>query len=579
MKKFTAILVAIVLALFVVSCGGSSKDDDKTDTDTPDTENPDGDATDSGDEELDSCAIDSSFNQSNYESYYLLSGAGTIFSSDDQNAGGADLMKASLYDEAYPFVTFSGQTGGTSLLYGQVYEDGTEGLVVMSQYGELPQQAAGSYAIYYGVNVDTFLMQEDFDGLENGAIATSAPQLMMQDLLAATKANYTTGRLEILFYRTCTIGMNASEDGVNAAGRWQYCLGKDKTVGAGTNIKLGVDAALYTDLEGIEQAYEQQGYDRCSCYDFAKKANVECPEDFCDVIECEEGRECVATDKNRAGYMCKAACDAETENYNETKDTCECKEGYEKNKTTKKCEFVEKDACSDVKCETAGDVCVVDATADKGYKCEKKAECKAADNFVLNEKTNKCECKEGFMEEEGKCVKDPCYKNECKAEEVCLIDATVADKGYKCEKKAECKAEDNLVLNEKTNKCECKAGFEMKENKCEKKEEAPANPDKEACENAANGGTWENNTCNCGTGKTWNATDKACTAAAPATNPCEPNPCTGETPVCAPADNAAGYECTAAAPATNPCEPNPCTGETPVCAPADNADGYECTAE
>lgn len=499
MKKFTAILVAIVLALFVASCGGSDKkDEDKPDSgDSGDTDTTDSEA-DSGEED-DSCTIDSSFSKSDYSSYVLISGAGTIVANDN-NATAADLLKVSFYDENYTDLNFASPyliaVDFSEYGYGMGIDIESSATV----YQEVIEQA---YLLFYTVDAQAIIFQSDLDELESGEMGNFAPMINVGTQLGAYDSVAAT-----YFTKTCTIGMNASEDGVNATGRFQYCMNGE--IAAGQKIKLGIDAAVYNDPEGIEEGLAQQKQEVCSCRDCKVSGQmltgcqqVDCPEDFCDVVNCGENAVCTATDKNPAGYFCKAICDAESEVYDDASNTCKCAEGYEKDKKTKKC--VLKDACADVKCENTGDVCVVDATvADKGYRCEPKAECKAEDNEVLNDKTNKCDCKEGFEKDDNdKCVKDPCYKVTCEtAGDVCVADAK-EEKGYKCEKKAECKDADNEVLNEKTNTCDCKEGFERNANgKCEST--APVDPQKVLCEETE--GTWAEGACNCGAGKVFDTT-------------------------------------------------------------------------
>ena len=85
MKKFTAILAAMIIALFVVSCGGSSTNDPEPTNDNDDPTNPtnDTDPIEDPDEEQDEeptvdCKIDDAYASSKFDNYYTFKGATSI---------------------------------------------------------------------------------------------------------------------------------------------------------------------------------------------------------------------------------------------------------------------------------------------------------------------------------------------------------------------------------------------------------------------------------------------------------------------------------------------------------------------
>ena len=430
MKKFTAILVAIVLALFVVSCGSSSKDDNKdnNDTDTSDTDTTadTGDDTDTtadtgddADTEEGGCKLDNSILESDAERYFAYKGSGEIQDLEALNAGLARPVLAS---------------GVKTSLVGveDVEYEGVQqiSLFVLTELtGETEEGEKVSYpsvaalAIAYGEESSTQVIVAvpleyiDYMKQYETYVLDQAPIVQVVKF---------TDSSDDVYSKSCMMAGNKISGQV-ALGKMQVCYDKNESFALGEIFKLAVVAELSTQEEMVDNY-----------------TDVDSIEDLCSCVNSKE--------KTADGEYVEVDCDA----------------------------------------------------VDWEGKC--------GGNAMLDE-DGECVCNDGYViNEKGKCA-DPCKEAKCGEDEVCKADKT-AEKGYVCEKKevtpatdeAACVAEGGTWAD---NTCNCGADktWDATEKKC--KAAAPAT-DEAACTTA--GGTWAENTCNCGEGKTWNATAKTCDA-------------------------------------------------------------------
>ena len=175
------------------------------------------------------CKIDDSFETSNYESYVLINGYGTLQTSGEAET--ADMLKASFYDEAYPNVSFN---AGTYLMAAEL-NNGKKAIVTDSIYQGLVD--SNSAAIAYGVEAQVILTEDDLAEVESGEIADFGPAITY-----INEMTYVLGEdYKINMVKTCTVGMSAGS--TSTEGRFQYCM-DDDTIEAGKKIKLGIDAAV-----------------------------------------------------------------------------------------------------------------------------------------------------------------------------------------------------------------------------------------------------------------------------------------------------------------------------------------------
>ena len=308
MKKFTAILVAIVIALFVVSCGGSSsKDKDKPDTgdtgdttdttdttDTADTADT-ADSTDTTDTADTSdtgdtgtvCKIDESYESTDFDNYYTFKGAGVI---NDENANSVDyttMTKTSLYLEEQKDYNLK---QSQSYILNATLTNGMKSVVVIgmgygAQYANLQIQAIIPDQWFQAMDQLLEEYPDDFDR------APFAPMVNAASLDLHVKGQ------NIDWYKICTIAINTYaptqvSEGDMPEGSFQYCYGKEGTIDAGQTIKLGIDARLTAKFEDIQAAYNEgleegdEGYvktpaDLCTCISFANGngEEIECPTD------------------------------------------------------------------------------------------------------------------------------------------------------------------------------------------------------------------------------------------------------------------------------------------------------------
>jgi hypothetical protein len=269
MKKFLAVTVAIILALFVISCGDSKKDEPKTDgdivdsgdddptTDTGDTE-PDGDSGDSGST---ACKLDAAYATSDAEAYFAFKGMGEINSSNTQSPSWANMVTATLvgvegkdldYADSYSFFIPT-TIQGTSAIMLQAMGDPN-----MST-GRFTSVALAIVPIEY---ID-YMKENEIDYLDQ------APIVQVIDLA------YTA---DDAYGKQCILAANkVDESGQIALGKMQVCYDKNEEFAVGETFKLSMAAELTVgdDLVDFYSDVETAA-DLCTCFDMDSDETVDC---------------------------------------------------------------------------------------------------------------------------------------------------------------------------------------------------------------------------------------------------------------------------------------------------------------
>ena len=475
MKKFTAILAAMIIALFVVSCGGSSNDPEPTnDNDDPTNPTNDTDPIEDPDEEQDEeptvdCKIDDAYASSKFDNYYTFKGAGTI---NDENADDVEMTamtKTSLYlehnldynlkqSQSY-FLNATLTNGWKSIvLIGMGY--GGNGYPNVQIQAIVPDQ-------WMNV-VDTY--KDEYPEVFPDGKAPFAPMINVASIDLHVKGQ------QIDWYKMCTLAINTYaptevSEGDMPEGSFQYCYGKNGTIEPGQTIKFGIDARLTDKFEDIQAAYNvdeegnpleegDEGYlaspeELCTCISYASGSGkeIECPTDEEPAIECKE---------------------EEHKQLNEAKDACVCMTGYEEKEG--KCEEkAAEEGCTDPNAEKKDGECVCKEGFElKEGKCEAKAqtlECKEEEHKQLNEAKDACECMANFHVKGEACEADAVcdaeahkVQNEAKDGCVCAENFHAVDDN--CVADPVCNAEDNKELNEEHTACVCKANFHAVDDNC-----------------------------------------------------------------------------------------------------------------
>jgi hypothetical protein len=269
MKKFLAVTVAIILALFVISCGDSKKDEPKTDgdivdsgdddptTDTGDTE-PDGDSGDSGST---ACKLDAAYATSDAEAYFAFKGMGEINSRTVQQPSWANMVTATLvgvegkdldYADGYSFfMPYSNQ--------------GTNG-VMLQAMGD-PDMSSGRFtaaalAIVPMEYID-FMKENETDHLDQ------APIVQVIDIAISKDEAYG---------KQCILAANkVDESGQIALGKMQICYDKNEEFAVGETFKLSMAAELIVG-EALVDFYQdvETADDLCNCYNMDTEEDVDC---------------------------------------------------------------------------------------------------------------------------------------------------------------------------------------------------------------------------------------------------------------------------------------------------------------
>ena len=451
MKKFTAILVAIVLALFVVSCGDSEKEKEKEpDTDTNETDTvPDDDECEGDDcgnedpcepnpcEEGKTCKADAEAengytcaytklddsiieDESNSGPYFAFKGVGRINDAQTSSPDFASFVEVALkgidgkdldYATDYSFflpTTLQGQDSNGNKV--------DMPSVAVEALGD-PNMTTGRFTTiaFAAVPIDYIevMKENDIDRLP------TAPITQIIDIL------YTS---DDAYVRQCMLAVNKYGNvpelgGEAALGEMQVAYGDNKTFAVGETFKLAMRAELAVGQEIVDMYSDVDTLDDlCTCFDMNAAGD--------DTVDC-------STIPEFNGQEPEPECDAETEELKDGK--CECKEGFEKNEETKKCEKKEEtDPCKDVTCENEGEVCVADAEAENGYKCEVPSTPEPTDPCDPNPCEGEATCTPDTTVEAGyTCTPatpeptDPCDPNPCEGEATCTPDTTV-EAGYIC---------------------------------------------------------------------------------------------------------------------------------------------------
>ena len=456
--------MAMILALFVVSCGGGSKDkeNDQTDTDTEqaDTEQADTGSSDTGDtgssdtgaDTGDTAPADNSckltlLTSNEFDRYVSFKGAGKINADiNDANASEASLngvdVKDLDADFSYNVVLFgatevteydnstgkpTGKVPGLDLVvFGDPVVDSTgQGIKAMK-------------AIVAETETELFLSMKEYpDELEEMSGSKydypSPLQTQMLEIVYSDEKIKINGKDASKYAMQCIHGMNkfvATQGGYTARGTTRVCYDNNNTFAAGETLQVAMIAEFmngkevadwYNDVEAIE--------DLCFCFDNS--------------IEDDE----TTTDVNESAVDCATIA-----------------------------EFKELDPCN---------------PQFRPYPCSETAKCKKADNSL----GYVCEgdCPKHAELKEGTCV--------------CGDDYVMNEDSTRC--LLNCDAAAHKEVAENGYECVCMEGYELKDGACVEKGTAPAT-DEAACTTA--GGTWAESTCNCGEGKTWNATAKTCDA-------------------------------------------------------------------
>ena len=422
MKKFTLTLLAMIFALFVVSCGDGKKETPETpDTDDTDTV-PDDDADsecegdDCGDTG-DTCTLGNELYTINADRYFAFKGMGTI---NPANA----LQSQTSQSAASVKVAYDGIPGASFTYAGNYsfYEYGYSQMVqadaiTLNAVGDVTSASFIATLATVTVPLDylTYMQENEIFELDQAPITEVAVLKWSKDSR---------------FVQQCIYFGKVDATGQYFNGKMKVCHDKNKEFAQGETFKMSMvaeigsdedTAGMFSDIETVE--------DLCPCFD------LDLPEDDpnnqrvdCDTINWNGGAE-------------EPECDAETEELKDGK--CECKEGFEREEENGKCVAKEEEAdpCKDVTCENEGEVCVADAEAENGYKCEVPAPA------------------------------DPCDPNPCEDGETCAAADNAA--GYTCTPaapvnpdKAACEAEggtwaettcncaDGKMWNETEKKCE-----------------------------------------------------------------------------------------------------------------------------
>ncbi|MBR6245459.1 hypothetical protein IKR20_07805 [bacterium] len=270
MKKFLAVTVAIILALFVISCGDSKKEEPKTDDDVVDSGNtePDGDSGsieepdgDSGDSGSTACKLDAAYATSDAEAYFAFKGMGEINSRSAERPSFANMVTATLVGvegkdldlaDSYSFfmpTTFQNQNA-----------------IMLQAMGD-PNMDSGRFTAaalaVVPIELIDFMKENETDHLDQ------APIVQVIDIAISKDEAYG---------KQCILAANkADESGKIALGKMQICYDKNEEFAVGETFKLSMAAELtvgealvdfYQDVETVD--------DLCTCFDMDTDEEVDC---------------------------------------------------------------------------------------------------------------------------------------------------------------------------------------------------------------------------------------------------------------------------------------------------------------
>ena len=390
MKKFTAILVAIVLALFVVSCGGSSKDpeptteptdtdEEPTDTDVEPTDT-DEEPTDTDEEPTDTdteepkpetCKLGTDLYTIDADRYFAIKGAGTINASlDSQDASTASLVK----------VAYDGMEGANFQYATQLsfFDAGAsqimqmeEGVVRLTSYGDVDTT---TYHVLTIALVEVPLSYLDFMKENETFELEQAPITEVVTLKWSQDQNYV---------KQCMYIGKLNEGKEYFIGKTKVCYENNEEFAAGETFKMSMAAEIGSDEDMLEMFSDVDSVeDLCPCFliDDANPNGVavdcsEVPEFNTDPTDPTEPDPTNPTEPDPTNPTTpdpteQLTCDAEAhKELNEAGDACVCMTGYTENAETHACE--------------------ADAPA---------LTCNAEEHKELNEAGDACVCMTGYTE-------------------------------------------------------------------------------------------------------------------------------------------------------------------------------------
>ena len=268
MKKFLAVTVAIVLALFVISCGGGSdkpENDEEPVNDGDNTPVQDDDPTPVSDNDTPeppaACKLDAAYATSDAEAYFAFKGMGEINSRTVQQPSWANMVTATLvgvegkdldYADGYSFfmpTTIQGQNA-----------------IMLQAMGD-PNMSSGRFtaaalAIVPFEYID-FMKENETDHLDQ------APIVQVIDIAISADEAYG---------KQCILAANkADESGQIALGKMQVCYDKNEEFAVGETFKLSMAAELIVG-EALVDFYQdvETADDLCNCYNMDTEEDVDC---------------------------------------------------------------------------------------------------------------------------------------------------------------------------------------------------------------------------------------------------------------------------------------------------------------
>ena len=436
MKKFTAILMAMILALFVVSCGGGSNndntdtdttpDDDTTDSDTDpatddDTTDSDTDPDTDPDTEPDTeppaeetCKLGSDlYTLEGAERYFAFKGAGVI----NVTANSEDAQPASLVKIAYDGMKGANFQYGSQLSF---FEAGAsqfmqnEDVVAVQVYGDVDTT---TYRVLTVATVEVPLSYIDFMKENETFELDQAPVAEIAVLKWSKDQAYVQ---QCIFFGKLV-------DQQYFSGKTKVCYEKNEEFAPGETFKLSMIAEIGSDEETVEMFSDIESVeDLCPCFLIDDEhPNGEIVD--CSTIDEFNTDPTDPTEPTTEPLTCDAAAHKEL---NEAGDACVCMEGYTENETTHECEAAAPaltcDAAAHKELNAAGDACVCMegyTENETTHECEAAAPaltCDAAAHKELNAAGNACVCVIGYNDIEGVCRKQCSSNSDCEENvEIC----------------------------------------------------------------------------------------------------------------------------------------------------------------
>ena len=271
MKKFLAVTVAIILALFVISCGDSKKDEPKTDgdvvdsdddptTDTGDTE-PDGDSGDSGDSGSTACKLDAAYATIDAEAYFAFKGMGEINSRTVQTPSWANMVTATLVGVEGKDLDYA--DGYSFFMPTTIQNQNAIMLQAMGDPDMSTQRFTAAALAIIPIEYIDFMKENETDHLDQ------APIVQVIDIAISKDEAYG---------KQCILAANkADESGQIALGKMQICYDKNEEFAVGETFKLSMAAELIVG-EALVDFYQdvETADDLCNCYNMDTEEDVDC---------------------------------------------------------------------------------------------------------------------------------------------------------------------------------------------------------------------------------------------------------------------------------------------------------------